>query len=233
MADDTLMYQRGKITPGSRATVMTVAFLLTAAVFLLVPFFVQVKLVFRSGVGGFSPVATAPSVGDHSLPKASSSIEPSRLELSVWESVPIGWTPKPRSVLKVPQAFETPVLEKFEVSEEARVQFVFNVDDLDFTPSPLYRKRPIYPYQLRQENIEGRVTAEFRVDCDGHTYDIRITDSDHPEFAASVVEALLSWRFVPGLVDGEPVEFRMRIPMLFRIVTSQPADPDLFIASVD
>jgi TonB family protein len=126
-----------------------------------------------------------------------------------------------------------PVLQKFEVSDQARTQFVFNIDDLDYTPSPYYRKRPIYPYQLRQESIEGRVVAEFQVDRDGHTYDIRITESDHPEFSASVADALLKWRFMPGLVAGEPVEFRMRIPMMFRIVMGQPAEPELFIASVD
>jgi TonB family protein len=155
----------------------------------------------------------------------------------MWESVPVGWIPEPKAepkpLIEELQDFEMPKLKAFELSDEARAQFLFNVDDLDSTPSPFYRKRPTYPQQLRRENIEGRVVAEFRVDRKGQTHQIKIIESDHPDFSASVVEALLNWRFMPGLVDGEPVEFRMRIPMVFRIVTSEPEDQELFFASVD
>ena len=231
------MYQRGKNTPGSRATAMVAAVLLTMAVFSLVPIFNRLKLIYRSGPGGSSPVATALSVRNASDQRPSSAIQISSFDLKMWESVPVGWIPEPKAepkpVIEEPQAFEMPRLKAFELSDEARAQFVFNVDDLDSTPSPFYRKRPTYPQQLRRENIEGRVVAEFRVDRDGQTHRIRIVESDHPEFSASVVEALLNWRFMPGMVDGEPVEFRMRIPMVFRIVTSEPADQELFFASVD
>jgi TonB family protein len=227
------MYQRGKSTRSSRATAVAIAVLLTVGFFSLVPMLNQLKLIIRSGVGGRSVVETTPSARTESKQDSSISIENSRFELSTWESAPAGWSPKPSPVLNLPRAFEMPVLREFEISDEARLQFVFNADDLDFTPSPLFRKRPVYPHQLRQENIEGRVMAEFRVDRDGHTHDVRITESDHPDFAASVVEALLKWQFVPGLVDGEPVEFRMRIPVVFRITASEPTDPDLLIASVD
>ena len=231
------MYQRGKNTSGARVTAMAAAVLLTMAVFSLVPIFNRIKLIYRSGPGGPSPVATALSVRNASDRRPSNSIQISSFELEMWESVPVGWIPEPKAepkpVIEKPQVFEMPKLKTFELSDEARAQFVFNVDDLDSTPSPLYRKSPNYPQQLRRDDIEGRVVAEFRVDRDGQTHDIRIVESDHREFSASVVAALLSWRFVPGLVDGEPVEFRMRIPMVFRIVTSEAADPELFFASAD
>ena len=231
------MYQRGKNTSGSRATAMAAAVLLTMAVFSLVPIFNRLKLIYRSGPSGPSPVATSLSVRNASDQRPSNSIQISSLELEMWESVPVGWIPEPKAepkpVFEEPQAFEMPRLRTFELSDEARAQFVFNVDDLDSTPSPYYRKRPTYPQQLRRDNIEGRVVAEFRVDREGKTCEIRIVDSDHPEFSASVVQALLNWRFMPGLIDGKAVEFRMRIPMVFRIVTSESADPELFFASAD
>lgn len=227
------MYQRGKFTLGSRATAVAIAVLLTVGVFSLVPMLNQLELIVRSGVSGQSLVEMTPSVRTESKEHSSISIENSRLELSAWESAPAGWSPKPSPVLNLQRAFEMPVLRAFEVSDEARFRFVFNADDLDYTPSPIFRKRPVYPHQLRQEDIEGRVVAEFRVDRDGHTYGVTIVESDHPDFSASVVKALLKWQFIPGLVDGEPVEFRMRIPMTFRLIKHPPADPDLFIASVD
>jgi len=227
------MYQRGKFTRSSRATAIAVAGVLTVGLFSLVPILNQLRLLTRSGVSGQSLVETAPSARAKAKQDSSISVQNSRFELSAWESAPAGWSPKLSPVLNVPRAFEMPVLREFEVSDEARFQFVFNADDLDFTPAPVFRKRPVYPNQLRQESIEGRVVAEFRVDRDGHTHQVRITESDHPDFSASVVEALLRWQFVPGLVDGEPVEFCMRIPMVFRLTNHQSADPDLFLAAVD
>ena len=121
MTDCTLMYQRGKFTPGSRATAMAVALLLMLGIFSLVPLINQFNSITRSGVRGLSPVATAPSARIESDQDSSSSIQTSRIELGAWDSVPIGWTPMPKPVLDVPLELEMPELQHFEASDEARV----------------------------------------------------------------------------------------------------------------
>ncbi|MGH8017719.1 MAG: energy transducer TonB [Opitutaceae bacterium] len=113
---------------------------------------------------------------------------------------------------------EIPRLEPARLENEAQRAFVFDASDLDFTPMPVHRVPPEYPFVLKQQGIEGRALVEFRVDREGRVSDVRVLEASHPEFGLSVSKAVARWRFVPGMVGGDTVRFRMRLPVNFRLV---------------
>jgi TonB family protein len=56
------------------------------------------------------------------------------------------------------------------------------------------------------------------VDPQGNVAKVGVISSSHPDFEAPAVEALLKWRFRPGLKDGKPVPTHMKVPIIFELV---------------
>ena len=217
------MYQCGKPRMGSRLVAAAMATAVVVLLFCLVPLVNQMKWWGTAGESGLSVLTTAVSPSTEMNPELSISVRRDRIERVDRSEIPAGWTPTRTPIEKTPREIEMPVLENFELADKAETAFVFNVGDLDYTPTPIFRQRPDYPSSLRRQAKEGNVVAQFRVDREGRTSNVVIISSDHPEFSSSVIHALQRWRFLPGRVNGTAVEFRMRIPMVFRIV---PANSD-------
>ena len=82
---------------------------------------------------------------------------------------------------------------------------------------------PLYPPDLVEQGIEGEVFAEFVVDTTGSvdTTTIRILETTHPEFAASVRDALPRMLFHPAIRNLRKVRqlvqqrfrFQIRVPV--------------------
>lgn len=73
--------------------------------------------------------------------------------------------------------------------------------------------------ELRAET-QRVVVVEFVVDTEGHPQDIRVVSEDDPALALAAVEAVRGWTFPPATVEGEAVNSRVRLPVVF------PADFD-------
>ncbi len=78
-----------------------------------------------------------------------------------------------------------------------------------------------YPEEAVEQQIEGRLVLNFTVNTDGETEDIRVSESLHPLCDSAAVAALRKTRFIPGRSNGELVPLRMRLPVRFRLVSSQ------------
>ena len=92
----------------------------------------------------------------------------------------------------------------------------FEARDLDQAPRAVVRTPPQYPYRARQRHIEGSVTVRFLVGVDGRTSRISILAADPTGvFDQSVLAAVSSWRFEPGLLAGEPVAAWVDAPITF------------------
>lgn len=128
---------------------------------------------------------------------------------------------------------EIPTLELARPAEHAKVAFVFDVSDLDFTPLPIHRVPPDYPSSLKQQGVEGSAYVEFRVDKKGAVHDVVVLEATHPEFGLSVIQAVERWRFLPGMVRGEAVSFRMRLPVTFRLIESRARSEPYSVATHD
>ncbi|WWL44230.1 energy transducer TonB [Pseudomonas parakoreensis] len=72
------------------------------------------------------------------------------------------------------------------------------------------------PEAVAQGRVEGEVRVSFVVKADGSVSAISIVQSDHPDLAEAVKDAITQWRFKPWTAeDGRPAEQPVVAPMLF------------------
>lgn len=84
---------------------------------------------------------------------------------------------------------------------------------------------PTWP-SLKDGPLEGALTTEIIVDRDGNVRDIGTLVSDNPGLDESARAYILSLRFQPHLIDGEPVQVLSQITLPFKI--SRPAGVETF-----
>ena len=96
------------------------------------------------------------------------------------------------------------------------VDAIFSLSDLDQKPRVVYQPAPIYPPELARKNMQGTVYVLFIVDKTGRTRDLKIQKSTHPAFNEPAIRAVKQWKFEPGKRKGQPVQFRMRVPITFQ-----------------
>lgn len=76
----------------------------------------------------------------------------------------------------------------------------------------------LYPKDARENDIKGKVVVQFIVEKDGSVQNVEVVSGVHPlldEEALRVVKLLPS--FKPGMVNGEPVQVRMKLPITFNL----------------
>ena len=88
---------------------------------------------------------------------------------------------------------------------------------LDHEPKSRYQRAPLYPSDARQQGITGRCIVEFVVDEMGRVSNARIVSSSDMRFEAPSLQAVMSWRFEPGRRSGQPVRFRMQVPVEYSL----------------
>lgn len=100
-------------------------------------------------------------------------------------------------------------------SEQAGdVDQLFSLSDLDQKPRVIYQPSPQTNAQL-QKLAPGTVTIVFVVDQRGRVENPIVQASSNPVFEAPALAAVKQWKFEPGKRNGEPVRFRMRVPITF------------------
>lgn len=78
---------------------------------------------------------------------------------------------------------------------------------------------PVYPRELRVQNIQGQVMARFVVDTMGlaEMETFTVIRSDDPLFTDAVKKALRDYRFDPAELGGRKVRQLVRMPFVFSI----------------
>ena len=94
----------------------------------------------------------------------------------------------------------------------------WGVGDLDQPLVPLVRIPPVYPSRAKRQGIEGWVRVKFLVRASGLVERVDILEA-RPEdlFDNSVRQCVLSWRFKPGTVEGEPVDVWAETVIRFKL----------------
>ncbi len=94
----------------------------------------------------------------------------------------------------------------------------YNVGEIDHPLTPLSQAPPIYPWQAKRRDIEGRVKIRFIVDEEGRVGHIEILES-HPReiFDDAVVRCVSGWRFKPGTVENIPVKTLTETTIKFKL----------------
>jgi TonB family protein len=79
---------------------------------------------------------------------------------------------------------------------------------------------PAYPPAFREAGIVGGSILELRVDAQGKLIHLSALRSSHPEFEAAAKDAVSKWEFKAAQKNGQPVESRARIAIVFETVTT-------------
>jgi len=99
------------------------------------------------------------------------------------------------------------------VREEADA--IFSLSDLDQAPRVVHQVTPEYPAELKRKRVAGSVHVLFVVDPSGAVQNPIVQQSSHPAFEPPALQAVRKWRFEPGRRNGQPVPFRMKVPIVF------------------
>jgi RNA polymerase sigma factor (sigma-70 family) len=85
----------------------------------------------------------------------------------------------------------------------------------DLSPRVTETVPPVYPGEMRRAGITGEVVVEFTVGADGTVHDAQALKSTRPEFEGDAEDALMQWKFEPGIKGKRPVNTRLSLPITF------------------
>jgi periplasmic protein TonB len=85
----------------------------------------------------------------------------------------------------------------------------------DRKPTPITTPAPDYPDELRRKRISGVVLVEFVIGIDGSILKAKAMKSPDERLSKLAEEAVMKWKFEPGIKDGVPIEVRATMPITF------------------
>ncbi len=85
-------------------------------------------------------------------------------------------------------------------------------------PQLIYRVEPEYTEEARKAKYQGTVLIYCVVDIHGAVRNIRVKRSLGLGLDEKAVEAVLQWKFKPGMKDGRPVPVSAQIEVTFRLL---------------
>ncbi len=94
------------------------------------------------------------------------------------------------------------------------VEEMFSMADLDQKPRVIYQPGPQITPALKGKG-GGTVYILFIVDEKGRVRSPVVQSAPDRVYEKPALDALKKWRFEPGKKNGEPVSFRMRVPITF------------------
>ncbi|WP_291439833.1 energy transducer TonB [Desulfovibrio sp.] len=127
--------------------------------------------------------------------------------------------PQPRHVAGTPQA---PLAAGGPASgseaQDSQPTRPYAEDAVDQRPSISRRAMPVYPDSARRKKLQGRVLVQLVVDTDGKPQRcVVITSTPEGVFDDAALAAAKKTRFVPGKVNGRPVNTVVNIPYNFAL----------------
>jgi protein TonB len=94
-------------------------------------------------------------------------------------------------------------------------QDLFSDADLDQKPRGVYMPNPVLSAEARRKT-PGTVHVIFIVNENGRVENPIVQSASDPVFERPALAAVKQWKFEPGKRAGQPVRFRMRVPMTFQ-----------------
>lgn len=91
-------------------------------------------------------------------------------------------------------------------------------------PKVVRQISPVYPRALKDDGITGQAEIEFIVSREGRVCFPRIVSATHEDFGWAASVAVSQWQYQPPEKDGQPVEVRMTVPLLFNAQKLAEAD---------
>jgi TonB family protein len=79
---------------------------------------------------------------------------------------------------------------------------------------PIKSQRATYPYEAREQKIQGEVVVKILVSETGDVENAEVVSGD-PILAKSAVDAAKKWKFKPFIKNGKPVKVSTKLPFDF------------------
>lgn len=98
--------------------------------------------------------------------------------------------------------------------DSKNVEALFSIADLDQQPRVIYQPGPMLSREVRKK-APGTVYILFIVDERGRVENPMVQKATDPIFEKPALAAVKQWKFEPGKRNGQPVRFRMRVPITF------------------
>lgn len=92
---------------------------------------------------------------------------------------------------------------------------ICSVTDLDDRPKALKQDVPVYPRAMKDDGLTGQAEIEFVVTAEGNVVCPRILSASQEDFGWAAAAAVAQWRFQAPTKNGEKVDVRMTVPILF------------------
>ena len=94
---------------------------------------------------------------------------------------------------------------------------IWDPKELDCPPKLTFSVPPRYPADLRTTGVAGDVLVRFVVTPKGDVRDVVVLSADHLHFGDAAVEAVVRWRFEPGMKNKRKVSTVMELPLRFLV----------------
>ncbi|MGA3081827.1 MAG: energy transducer TonB [Terracidiphilus sp.] len=82
---------------------------------------------------------------------------------------------------------------------------------------------PGYPFVAKARGISGTVVLQAIIGVDGNIHDPHVVSGPY-QLHQTVLDAVKQWVYRPDLLDGEPVEVRTQVDVVFTL--GNPRDRD-------
>jgi protein TonB len=76
---------------------------------------------------------------------------------------------------------------------------------------------PVYPQDAKDARVSGRVVLEATIGRDGGVHELQVVSTPWPSLAASSLWAVSHWQYKPYLLNGEPVEVKTTVNVIFTL----------------
>ncbi|MEM7673866.1 MAG: energy transducer TonB [Verrucomicrobiota bacterium] len=93
----------------------------------------------------------------------------------------------------------------------------FNLNQLDSVPKRVSGDAPEYPFDLRNQGVEGLVKLLVMIQKDGSVWVERVTEASNLAFIIPAIRCAESCRFEVPKKNGRPVNARFIFPLSFKI----------------
>jgi protein TonB len=77
-------------------------------------------------------------------------------------------------------------------------------------PTVISRTLPIYPVELMKLGVTGVADVEFILDTEGNVRNAFAVNATNEAFGRAAVNCIQQWKFTPGIMNGRPVNTRLR-----------------------
>ena len=82
---------------------------------------------------------------------------------------------------------------------------LYDISQVEVTPSVLFQVLPVYPYALQRNGVKGEALIGFFVSTDGSVSHPVIWSATDIRFGESAREAVRNWRYKPAEMNGTKI----------------------------